>query len=95
MCDAADALEGQEEVRTDTAGLTIPAWCEGVPMSVPAYYLVPKELRPRGVKIGRQFLILESQRDWLERVAQLGGVKLVPYHERPGYKARKPCQSAS
>jgi hypothetical protein len=55
-------------------GWELKAWCEGVPLALSSYYLIPEELRPRQTKIGRKNIILESQGAWLERMAKLGGV---------------------
>lgn len=60
--------------KQSTAGKLIKDWCPGVPMSVRGYYNIPAELRPRHTNIGGKTLIIETQREWLERVAAAGGI---------------------
>ena len=49
-------------------------WCAAAGMGVSTWYTVPKELLPAHVRVGRNLRITEGPREWLERVAALGGV---------------------
>jgi len=53
---------------------TIRSWCAALELSEPWYYTLPPEFRPQTVSIGRLKRITEPPREWIKRVAQLGGV---------------------
>lgn len=49
-------------------------WCAGAGMGVSTWYTIPKELLPAHVYVGRSLRITEAPRDWLQRMAERGGV---------------------
>lgn len=49
-------------------------WARAVGISRAGFYLIPTDCLPRLVKIGTRTIILEEPADWLERMAQRGGV---------------------
>jgi hypothetical protein len=50
-------------------GWSIPAYCEAVGYSRAMFYLLPSELRPRSVKVGRRHIVIEPPAKYLARLA--------------------------
>ena len=51
------------------AGFSIREWCPAVGMGRSTFYVLPLELRPKTVKLGKKHLVIESPRDYLDRIA--------------------------
>lgn len=49
------------------AGWNIPNWCAATSISRASFYLLA--LRPRTVKLGRRTVVIESPKDYLQRIA--------------------------
>ena len=55
-------------------GLSIKEWATQVGIASSSFYLIEPSARPRRVKVGRRVLVVESPREWLERMSRLGSV---------------------
>src|SRR5262245_48710265 len=75
---AADAGAAQQEEKKAPRERSVEKFCRDTGIAVSAYYLIPRELRPTSVAIGRRVVILEGAEDWLKRMAERGGVTLAP-----------------
>jgi hypothetical protein len=54
--------------QSDPAGWAIPDWCAEAGISRTAEHMLPGDMKPRSVKIGRRRIIIEPPRDWLLRI---------------------------
>ena len=61
---------------SSTAGLSINEFSKQVHLSRASYYLIPEDLRPESVRIGKQCIIIESPLGWLQRMKARGGLTL-------------------
>lgn len=55
-------------------GYLIKDWCKRVGISRSMFYILPSEVKPRLVKIGRRVVVFEKPKDWLLRMAKANGV---------------------
>jgi len=70
MSGAAGLLAWPEKIVEELkAGFAIPEWCLAVGIGRSNFYVLPGQLRPRSVKIGKRHIIIEAPKDYLERIA--------------------------
>jgi len=59
---------------TGPAGLSVEQWCAQAGFSRAKFYTLPADCKPSTVAIGRRVVVREKPAEWLERMAQRGGV---------------------
>ncbi len=58
-----------------TAGDELRDWCVKAKVGYSTYFTIPVDQRPRSMRLGRKYLIVESAADWQQRMADSGGIK--------------------
>lgn len=64
------------QIEFSPAGWRVAEWSRAATISRAGFYLLPAEHRPRAVKIGKRHIIIESPADWLQRMADRGGIPI-------------------
>ena len=61
-------------VGVSPVGLSIREWSSQVGIAASSFYLIEPSARPRQLKVGRRVVVIESPREWLERMSRVGTV---------------------
>ena len=62
-------MSQQATAAAERAGWSVPSYCSAVGYSRAMYYLLPPELQPKSVKLGKRRIIIEPPADYLARLA--------------------------
>lgn len=56
------------------AGWRLRDWLAATSIGRSTFYVLPADIAPRQVRIGKKVVVLEAPASWLDRIARAGGV---------------------